>query len=91
MGVAAGEQPPAQTGKREEGVLSAVGLTSTDGKTKEWNTKNLSSRMGVDAVCAAASAGLVAPLIMIVDKCVPPNTPQQTGTTQHANSTEDAS
>ena len=37
---------------------------------KKWNTHNLSSRLGADATCAAVSAGLVAPLITVVDKYV---------------------
>ena len=48
-------------------VKEMVGLK--DGKgAKEWNTKSLSSRVGVDAASAATAAGLVAPLIAIVDK-----------------------
>jgi hypothetical protein len=35
---------------------------------KNWNTHNLGSRLGVDAMCAAAAGGLVAPVIAIVDK-----------------------
>ena len=38
---------------------------------KEWNTKNLSSRLLVDAGSAATAGGLVAPVIMMVDKWVP--------------------
>jgi hypothetical protein len=35
---------------------------------KKWNTKNLGSRMAVDAACAATAGGLVAPLISMIDK-----------------------
>lgn len=38
--------------------------------TRQWNTQHLTARLGVDVACAATAAGLVAPLIMTVDKCV---------------------
>ena len=52
----------------KDSLLEKVGLTKKEDGKKEWNTRNLSSRLGVDAMCAGAAAGLVSPLIMIVDK-----------------------
>lgn len=49
-----------------------IGLKDDKGRTKRWNTQNLSKRLGVDVACAATAAGLVAPLITIVDKFVHP-------------------
>ena len=34
----------------------------------KWNTKNLGLRLGVDAVAASCAAGLVAPIIAIIDQ-----------------------
>ncbi len=53
-------------------VLKKLPVPIKDGEksSKEWNTKNLGSRLGVDATCAAASAGLVAPLITMIDKAI---------------------
>lgn len=39
---------------------------------KDWNTKNLLQRLATDAFSAASAAVMVAPLITIIDKCVPP-------------------
>ena len=49
-------------------VMHKVGLKKKEQKTEEWNTSNLASRLAVDAMCAAAAGGLVAPLITIIDK-----------------------
>lgn len=38
----------------------------------KWNTKNLASRLAADLVSAASAAALVAPLISIIDRFVPP-------------------
>jgi hypothetical protein len=35
-----------------------------------WNTKNLGLRLGADAVAASCAAGLVAPIIAIIDQYV---------------------
>lgn len=35
---------------------------------RKWNTHNLGLRLGADAVSAACSAGLVAPVISIIDR-----------------------
>ncbi len=35
---------------------------------QQWNTKNLGLRLGADAASAACAAGLVAPLISIIDR-----------------------
>ncbi|USW54203.1 hypothetical protein Slin15195_G075220 [Septoria linicola] len=40
---------------------------------KDWNTKNLSSRLMVDAGCAAAAGFLVAPIVSMVDKAIMEN------------------
>ncbi len=47
----------------EDGVQGVV-------QKKEWNTKNLISRLATDAVSAASAAVMVAPLITIIDKYV---------------------
>ncbi|OIW32554.1 hypothetical protein CONLIGDRAFT_571932 [Coniochaeta ligniaria NRRL 30616] len=39
----------------------------------KWNTKNLCLRLGTDAVSASCAAGLVAPLIAIIDKSIMEN------------------
>ncbi|KAK3678388.1 hypothetical protein LTR78_001685 [Recurvomyces mirabilis] len=39
-------------------------------KSTGWNTKNLSSRIMVDAACAATAGGMVAPLISMIDKAI---------------------
>jgi len=50
--------------------LKNVGLG--DAQKKEWNTKHLGQRLGVDVACAATAGGLVAPLITVIDKYVSP-------------------
>lgn len=37
-------------------------------KSSQWNTKNLSWRLGADMVSAASAAVLVAPIISIIDR-----------------------
>ena len=39
-------------------------------KPSTWNTRDLPLRVGSDAIAAAASGGLVAPLITIIDRWV---------------------
>ncbi|KAF2774471.1 hypothetical protein EJ03DRAFT_340595 [Teratosphaeria nubilosa] len=36
----------------------------------EWNTKNLGSRLAVDAACAAGAGGVVAPVIAMIDRAI---------------------
>lgn len=57
--------------KIEAGSAPVVDTMSkkTVGKdVKEWNTKNLSQRLVVDAGCAATAGFLVAPIVSMVDK-----------------------
>ena len=61
----------AEAGERQTGQAGVEG--SELDKTKEqrqWNTDKLSRRLGTDVACAATAGGLVAPLIMTVDKFV---------------------
>jgi hypothetical protein len=37
-------------------------------RTKRWNTRHLARRVGVDVTAAACAAGLVAPLIVTIDR-----------------------
>lgn len=37
-------------------------------KQPTWNTKNLASRLGADAVSAACAGALIAPVITIIDR-----------------------
>lgn len=41
---------------------------STAQTERQWNTKNLGFRSGVDLISAASAASLVAPLIAIIDR-----------------------
>lgn len=81
MGAGVDGQQPAVAGKHEQvgrvqaattsvmdtrptlAVADAVGLNES-----RWNTRNLPSRMAVDALSAATAGGLVAPLITMIDK-----------------------
>lgn len=54
----------------KDNVLGKLDVKQKDDKTKGRNTKNLTRRLGVDAMCALAAAGSVSPVIMTVDKCV---------------------
>lgn len=47
---------------------AVVDLKNVAGVKKEWNTKNLGQRLAVDAMCAGAAAGSVAPVICMIDK-----------------------
>ncbi|KAK5108003.1 hypothetical protein LTR62_008897 [Meristemomyces frigidus] len=49
-------------------VLKNVKIAEKKGPT--WNTKNLGSRLAVDAACAATAGGMVAPLISMIDKAI---------------------
>lgn len=42
--------------------------TADEGTASRWNTKNLALRLGVDMVSASCAAGLIAPLISILDR-----------------------
>jgi hypothetical protein len=57
--------------KRKPSIAEVPPLPNMTEKLKTkttWNTKNLGLRLGVDAVAASCSAGLVAPLIAIIDQ-----------------------
>lgn len=43
---------------------------SSSTRVVKWNTKNVGLRLGADAVSASCAAGLVAPLIAIIDQSV---------------------
>lgn len=68
MGAGAGGERK-QTGYSDESG-SMIGIKDENGHVKQWNTHNLGRRLGTDVACAATAGGLVAPLIMTVDKCV---------------------
>ncbi|KAI0404157.1 hypothetical protein F4802DRAFT_255745 [Xylaria palmicola] len=42
--------------------------------SQQWNTKNLGSRLGADAVSAACAASMIAPVISIIDRSIMENT-----------------
>ncbi|KAF2159344.1 hypothetical protein M409DRAFT_71119 [Zasmidium cellare ATCC 36951] len=42
-------------------------------ETREWNTKNLGSRVAVDAGCAAAAGAMVAPIVSMIDRAIMEN------------------
>ncbi|KAH8159850.1 hypothetical protein CIB48_g8394 [Xylaria polymorpha] len=42
--------------------------------SQPWNTKNLSLRLGADAVSAACAASMIAPVISIIDRSIMENT-----------------
>ena len=42
---------------------------------RTWNTRRLGSRLGVDLMAASAAGGAVAPVISMIDRCVPPFLP----------------
>lgn len=49
-----------------------IRMVEQEPEKKLWNTKNLGRRIVTDAACAATAGGLVAPVIMTVDKYVIP-------------------
>ncbi|KGQ07826.1 putative membrane protein [Beauveria bassiana D1-5] len=49
---------------------SATITTQSSSKQRQWNTKNLGSRLGADAVSASCAAGLISPLIAFIDKSI---------------------
>ena len=53
-----------------EHKAAAAGGSEGSTATKQWNTHNITGRLGADVTCAATAGGLVAPLIMTVDKCI---------------------
>ena len=46
------------------------GVKIVEKERKEWNTKNIGSRVAVDAACAATAGGVVSPIITMIDKYV---------------------
>lgn len=46
------------------------GVRSVEKDRQEWNTKNIGSRIAVDAACAATAGGVVSPIITMIDKYV---------------------
>ncbi|KAK0641711.1 hypothetical protein B0T16DRAFT_431422 [Cercophora newfieldiana] len=59
----------AAVAKPKPGVAAAA----MDKPPPQWNTKNLSWRLGADAVSAASAAVLVAPIISIIDRSIMEN------------------
>nr|POE54584.1 putative membrane protein [Quercus suber] len=55
---------PAATAEKE---LKINGVRIAE---KEWNLKNIGSRLGVDVISAATAGGLVAPVITVIDKAI---------------------
>lgn len=51
-----------------------IRMVEREPEKRDWNTKNLGRRVVADAACAATAGGLVAPVIMTVDKYVMPFT-----------------
>ncbi|KAM3511491.1 hypothetical protein MY11210_004849 [Beauveria gryllotalpidicola] len=49
---------------------STTTTTQSSSKPRQWNTKNLGSRLGADAVSASCAAGLISPLIAFIDKSI---------------------
>lgn len=73
QGSVAGDRPVIDGMEKKIKALPAVDLKNVglkDVPKKEWNTKNLGQRLGVDVACAATAGGMVAPIICMIDKCV---------------------
>lgn len=51
-------------------ALTSASATEVMQEEKKWNTKALPARTAVDLLSAACAAGLVAPFITTIDKCV---------------------
>lgn len=49
-----------------KGKISGVKISEKE--KREWNTRNIGSRLAVDAMCAVTAGGLVAPIIAMLDK-----------------------
>ncbi|GAB1744094.1 hypothetical protein NU219Hw_g1126t2 [Hortaea werneckii] len=47
-----------------------IRMVEQEPEKREWNTKNLGRRIMTDAACAATAGGLVAPVILTVDKAI---------------------
>ena len=47
-----------------------IRMVEKESEKRDWNTKNLGRRIVTDAACAATAGGMVAPVIMTVDKYV---------------------
>ncbi|CAK1364075.1 unnamed protein product [Cercospora beticola] len=54
-------------------VVDTMTNSIAEKDVKDWNTKNLSQRLVVDAGCAAAAGALVAPIVSMVDKAIMEN------------------
>ncbi|KAI5365991.1 hypothetical protein Slin14017_G036310 [Septoria linicola] len=54
-------------------VVDTMASKVAEKDIKDWNTKNLSSRLMADAGCAAAAGFLVAPIVSMVDKAIMEN------------------
>ncbi|PPJ49682.1 hypothetical protein CBER1_02164 [Cercospora berteroae] len=75
------QQQGYQKGSRNNIAIQASSVPVIDTMTnaiaekdvKDWNTKNLSQRLVVDAGCAAAAGALVAPIVSMVDKAIMEN------------------
>ena len=65
-------QAPAVVDTQALPNLKKVGVSIKEKEPKQWNTKNLSFRLAVDAASAATAGGLVAPIITVIDKYVCP-------------------
>lgn len=48
--------------------IQGVRLTEKEPAATQWNTKYLGRRFMVDAACAATAGGMVAPLVVMIDK-----------------------
>lgn len=49
-------------------VTRSPELAEPIAEPRKWNTKNLTYRLGVDFVSGFMAAGMVAPIIAIIDK-----------------------
>ncbi|KAL2759890.1 hypothetical protein ACRALDRAFT_1067416 [Sodiomyces alcalophilus JCM 7366] len=54
-------------------AAASPGVQVKERAKQKWNTKNLGFRLGADAVSAAGSASLVAPIIAIIDRSIMEN------------------
>jgi hypothetical protein len=59
-----------EAGQTEESTIGSILPKEVlpQAKMAEWNTKNLSQRLAVDAACGVAAGCLVAPVVSMVDK-----------------------
>ncbi|KAK3938241.1 hypothetical protein QBC46DRAFT_390722 [Diplogelasinospora grovesii] len=64
-------QPLAAAAQAAQSKLAMVDTKKAE--QKEWNTKNLASRLGADFISAASAAVMVAPIISIIDRSIMEN------------------